>query len=284
VNTPYGKVPRVGPVHRSIAAVDVERSTARADLAKGEIRRVMYDLLEQSLKAAGIGRRHREPLIDRGDGVLILIRPHADMPKTALSARLIPALAALLAEHNAITAEPRLRMRLRVVVHAGEVYEDGHGFYSDDIDVAFRLLNSPAVKRALRQAPAAPLVLVTSEEMWAVIVRHAPVDDSLHQLVVQVRVGERRRHRWVHIPVPARSDLSARKLVVVGAPQARPAASVAPEARPALSEAPGEPTVSAVYQALELHLDEAEEPYDVEAGLARLKEWVSTRQSPRGPR
>ena len=177
---------------------------------RARLRRVLYDLLEQALKAAGIGPRHLEELADRGDGVLILIRPYDDVPKTVLFGRLIPALTALLAEHNAAVAEPELRMRLRAVVHAGEVHDDGRGFYGDDIDVAFRLLNSPAVKRALKEAPAAPLVLVISEEMWDGIVRHGYVDDGPYQQRVQVRVGERRRRGRVHIPVPARSDLPTR--------------------------------------------------------------------------
>ena len=41
--------------------------------------------------------------------MLILIRPHDDVPKTALLGRLIPTLTALLAEHNATAAEPELR-------------------------------------------------------------------------------------------------------------------------------------------------------------------------------
>jgi class 3 adenylate cyclase len=199
-----------GPVHRSIVAVDVEGSTKRTNPVKGEMRRVLYDLLERALKAAGIGTPHLEELADRGDGVLILIRPHDDVPKTVLFGRLIPALTALLARHNAVVGEPDLQMRLRVVVHAGEVHDDGRGFYGDDIDVAFRLLNSPTVKRALRQASMSPLALVISEEMWYGIVRHGYVKGGPYEQRVQVRVGERRRRGRVHIPVPARSDLPAR--------------------------------------------------------------------------
>jgi hypothetical protein len=199
-----------GPVYRSIVAVDVEGSTRRTNPVKGEIRRVLYELLEQALKAAGIAHRHLEELADRGDGVLILIRPHDDVPKTVLFGRLIPALTALLAEHNAAVAEPELQLRLRAVVHAGEVHDDGRGFYGDDIDVAFRLLESPTVKRVLRETPEAPLVLVISEEIWAGIVRHGYVDGGPYRQRIQVRVGERRRRGRVHLPVPVRSDLPVR--------------------------------------------------------------------------
>jgi hypothetical protein len=195
-----------GPVHRSIVAVDVEGSTKRTNPAKGKLRRILYNLLDRALEAAGIGPQHLEALADRGDGVLILIRPYDDVPKTVLIGRLIPALTALLAEHNATVAEPELRMRLRAVVHAGEVHDDDWGFYGDDIDVAFRLLEAPTVKRALRDAPEAPLVLVVSEEIWAGIVRHGYFDDGPYQQRVQVKVGQRRRRGRVHLPVPVRSD------------------------------------------------------------------------------
>jgi hypothetical protein len=198
-----------GPVHRSIVAVDVEGSTKRTNPAKGKLRRILYDLLERALKAAGIGPRHLEELADRGDGVLILIRPYDDVPKTVLIGRLIPALTALLAQHNAAVAEPELRMRLRAVVHAGEVHDDDWGFYGDDIDVAFRLLEAPTVKRVLRDAPEAPLVLVVSEELWAGVVRHGYVDGGPYQQRVQVKVGGRRRRGRVHLPVPAPHDLPA---------------------------------------------------------------------------
>jgi hypothetical protein len=198
-----------GPVHRSIVAVDVEGSTKRTNPAKGKLRRILYDLLDRALKASGIGPRHLEALADRGDGVLILIRPYDDVPKTVLIGRLIPALTALLAEHNAAVAEPELRMRLRAVVHAGEVHDDDWGFYGDDIDVAFRLLEAPTVKRTLREAPEAPLVLVVSEEIWAGIVRHGYFDDGPYQQRVQVKVGQRQRRGRVHLPAPAHSDLPA---------------------------------------------------------------------------
>ena len=112
-------------------------------------------------------------------------------------------------------------MRLRAVVHAGEVHDDAWGFYGDDIDVAFRLLEAPTVKRVLRDAPQAPLVLVVSEEIWAGIVRHGYVDDGPYQQRVHVKVGGRQRRGRVHLPVPARSDPPA--LVPGPGPRWRPA-------------------------------------------------------------
>jgi hypothetical protein len=193
----------VDPVPRLILAVDVEGSTQRTNLMRGELRRIMYALLDRALRATGIDRKHLEHPVDRGDGVLLLFRPHDDVPKTLLLRQLIPTLAALLAEHNATVAQPALRLRLRAVLHAGEVHDDGWGFYGEDLDFAFRLLDSPSAKKALRTAAGSPLVLVVSEEIHTGIVRHGYVDIGPQVQSVTVVMAERRRRGWVHVPPPA---------------------------------------------------------------------------------
>lgn len=190
-----------GPIYRSIIAVDLEGSTTRTDPVKGELRRTMYELLGRSLDAVAITANRREPLSDRGDGVLLLIRPHDDVPKTVLLDGLIPLLAALLAEHNEAATHPALRMRLRAVVHAGEVNSDSRGFYGEAIDVAIRLLDSPTLKSALR-ATASPLVLVVSEAIYSGIVAHGYVNSETYRPLVQVRVAGKCHRGYVHIPDP----------------------------------------------------------------------------------
>ncbi|WP_067475129.1 hypothetical protein [Actinomadura hibisca] len=199
---PAGGRTAPGPVHRSIVAVDLERSTARTNPERGELRRVLYALLDRALRETGIAPEHREEPVDRGDGALILIRPDDALPKTLLLGRLIPTLAALLAEHNAAAAAPELRMRVRAVVHAGEVHSDDWGFYGEDLDLAFRLLDAPPVKRALREAAAAPLVLVVSQEIFTAIVRHGYLRPHGYEPLVHVRVADRRDRGWVRVPVP----------------------------------------------------------------------------------
>ena len=181
------------PVPRSILAVDVEGSTQRTNPVKGELRRIMYALLYRALRATGVDHEHLEKPADRGDGVMLLFRPHDNVPKTLLLGQLIPKLAALLVEHNAAVSEPDLRLRLRAVFHAGEVHDDGWGFYGEDIDVACRLLDAPSVKKALKDATASPLVLVVSEEIHSAIVRHGYVDVGPQVRSVSVRVARRLR-------------------------------------------------------------------------------------------
>ncbi len=204
VRTLHGRPP-AAPVYRSIVAVDLEGSTKRTNPVKGELRRTLYDLLGRALEAAGISEDHLEPLTDRGDGVLVLIRPHDDVPKTVLFGRLIPTLTTLLLEYNAAVTHPALSLRLRAVVHAGEVHYDGRGFFGEDLDVAIRLLDSRPVKLALREAVASPLVLVVSEEIFSGVVRQGYVDGGPYEQLVRVRVGNRQHRGWVNIPVPGSS-------------------------------------------------------------------------------
>jgi hypothetical protein len=198
----FDERPLAGPVYRSILAVDLEGSTKRTNPAKGVLRRGLYQLMEHALAATGITGQHLEQPTDRGDGMLILIRPHDDVPKTALLGRLIPAMTTLLAQHNATVPDPSLRMRLRTVVHAGEIHQDDWGFYGEELDVAFRLLDSPAVKRALGSAHTSSLVLVISDEIFRAIVRHGYLDEEHYQPLVCVRVAGQRRRGWVCTPVP----------------------------------------------------------------------------------
>lgn len=188
-----------GPVYRSIVAIDIEGSTTRSNPVKGRLRRVMYDLLERSLDAAHVTAEHMEPPIDLGDGVLLLIRPHDDVPKTILLDVLIPLLTELLAEHNTTTISPAAQMRLRAVVHAGEVHSDDRGFYGEAIDVAMRLLDSARLKNTLRRAPS-PLALVVSDDIYCAIVSHGYLESDGYHPLVRVRVGNKQHCGWIHAP------------------------------------------------------------------------------------
>ena len=198
----------VGPLYRSIIVLDLEASTMRTNLVKGELRRALYELLGRALEAVAITGNRLEQLTDRGDGVLVLIKPHDEVPKTVLLDRLIPLLATLLIEYNAQTVQPPLRMRLRVVIHAGEVHMDARGCYGEAIDVAVRLLDATRVKKALKQA-AAPLVLVISNDIHSGIVCQGYVDAGTY-FPIRVPVGERRHRGWVRVFTPSHPPAAGR--------------------------------------------------------------------------
>jgi class 3 adenylate cyclase len=187
------------PRYRTILALDIEGSTARTNSAKAWLRTVMYELLEAALHEAGIAERHRDRLVDRGDGVLVLIHPVDDVPKTALLNSVVPALTRLLREHD--SANPDRRFRLRAVVHAGEVHYDQRGCFGEALDIAFRLLDAPAVKHRLERTTA-PIVLVVSDDIYRCVVRHGydGIDDHGFEPIVNVTVADTRHRGWVQVP------------------------------------------------------------------------------------
>jgi class 3 adenylate cyclase len=156
------------PRHRTVVALDIERSTSRPDPVKAELRTKLYELFDAALFQAGIRRQYRDRFIDRGDGILALIRPVDQAPKAVLLKAAIPALSHLLTDYNATlprASRPQRQLRIRVVVHAGEVNYDPNGCFGEALDIAFRLLDATHVKKAL-QVAADPLILVISGEIY----------------------------------------------------------------------------------------------------------------------
>jgi hypothetical protein len=191
------------PVHRSIFAVDIENSTQRTNPVKEELRQHLYRLVVEALSAAGIDDHYYDPFTDRGDGVLVLVHPADEFPKPLLLSRLMPALASLLVTHNSSISpaeQPRI-LRLRAVIHAGEVHYDGKGFFGEDLDVAFRLLDAPKFKAHLRRG-SVPLALVASDDIYRSVIRHGyeGIDGDEFLPLVSVTVADRRRKGWVHFP------------------------------------------------------------------------------------
>ncbi len=192
------------PRYRSIVALDIERSTSRPNPVKGELRNKTYELLEVALRTAGVGERHRDGFVDRGDGILALIHPVDQVPKTLLLNRAVPCLKRLLTEYNASLprhSQPQRQLRVRVVMHAGEVHYDRNGCFGESLDVAFRLLDAGRVKRTLRET-ADPLILVISGEIYSSVVRHGydGIDDQAFHPLVRVEVAGKRYPGWIHIP------------------------------------------------------------------------------------
>lgn len=188
----------VRPCHRSIIAVDVEGSTRRTDPFKGYLRRSMYDLFEQSLHAGGLTGPYRDPLLDRGDGVMALIHPVDQAPKTVLLDTVVPTLGTLLAEHN--ERHPDQRFRLRAVVHAGEVTFDDNGCFGEALDVAFRLLEADPVKRILESTDA-PMVLAVSDDVHRSVIRHGydGIDPKAFSRLLMPRTSGLVRSGWVRV-------------------------------------------------------------------------------------
>lgn len=192
------------PHYRAIVALDIEHSTSRPNPIKGELRNKTYELFEAAVRTAGIDTCHHDRFIDRGDGILALFHPVDQVPKALLLNRAVPLLSRLLTEYNASlprNSQRQRQLRIRIVVHAGEVHYDANGCFGEALDVACRLLDAARVKRALQEI-ADPLILVVSGDIYSSVVRHGydGIDHETFHQVVRVHVAGRRYPGWIHLP------------------------------------------------------------------------------------
>jgi hypothetical protein len=187
------------PVHRAIMVVDVERfgDPSRTNLHQLAVRDGLYKALTQAFRKSGIVWANCLSE-DRGDGALILIPP--DVPKTRLVTSLPTGFVAAVSRYNTRCAAPE-RMRLRVALHAGEIYHDGHGVAGAAINHAFRLIEAPALRSVLEASPGV-LALIVSDWLFDEVVRHHPAAAPGLYRQVQVTVKETAAMGWIRVPDP----------------------------------------------------------------------------------
>ena len=194
------------PIHHSIMVVDVERYSdpARTNLNQLAVRDALYEALMQAFGKSGIAWEHCVSE-DRGDGALILVPP--DVPKTRLLTGLPGILAAAVSRHNAECAQPE-RMRLRVAMHAGEIYRDAHGVAGTAINHAFRLVEAPVLKSALDESPGM-LAVIISDWLFTEVAKHDPAAEPDSYQQVQVSVKETETAGWIRVPDPDATPANA---------------------------------------------------------------------------
>ncbi len=190
------RAPAAGLVHRALFVVDIENSTARRDPVKARLRGVLYQLLDEALRTSRIAPGDRDRLVDRGDGVLVLIKPADHIPKSNLFTVLVPTLERLVEQHN--RNSPELALRLRMAVHAGEVHHDEHGPFGEAIDLTCRLLDSPELKAALGSASSST-VLAVSHHLYEAIIRHQydGIDATGYSPLIHVELVGKARQGWL---------------------------------------------------------------------------------------
>ncbi|MFI6153353.1 hypothetical protein ACIBCA_11730 [Kitasatospora sp. NPDC051170] len=201
------------PVNHTILLLDIERFGRRDDVEQAFMRRMLYSVLHETLRSAGVDPADQR-LEDRGDSVMVLISP--TVPKPRLLHALIHETPTLLHANNRLAADGA-RVRLRIVLASGEVavQELGGalgGAVGWDLNQAFRLLDSTALREALRHRDG-PCVLAVSDALYRGVVRHGHGGlrpEAFHRVTVQGKEG--RFPAWLHGdpgPTPAEAPTAA---------------------------------------------------------------------------
>jgi signal transduction histidine kinase len=189
---------RAEPEHRGILAVDIQGfgRLDRSNPTRARMRAGLHRILGNAMTAAGIDPEHIAQT-EYGDGVVVLLDPQVS--KARLLHPLLPRLVSGLARYNR-TAPNTAQLRLRVVVHAGELLRDDHGITGEDLILAFRLLDADVVRAHLTQA-GTDLVLVVSDVIYQGIVKHGygGMDPARFQ-PVWISAKETSSRAWLHIP------------------------------------------------------------------------------------
>ncbi len=186
------------PFHRGIFLADIERSARSewTDPIRVRARERLHRLLDDALAEAAIDPRQTDRA-DTGDGVLLVT---AEVPITRLAHSLPRVLTERLAADNK-TIPAVERLRLRLVVHAGGVIKDAHGYSGAALTHASRLLDAQAGRAVLDAVPEAQVVLLVSDHVYDTVIKHGfeDIDPASYQ-PVQVQHKETRTRAWVHLP------------------------------------------------------------------------------------
>ena len=133
---------------------------------------------------------------DRGDGILIPLPP--EVPKSLLVELLPSALVAALTAHNHAHPDEE-RIRLRMSLHAGEVFYDQHGLTGEAVNWAFRLIDARLLKVALASSTGV-LAVIASSWFFDQVIRHAAADVRPTYRRVVVRAKDASGRGWICLP------------------------------------------------------------------------------------
>ncbi|MFF9347995.1 hypothetical protein [Streptomyces sp. NPDC014734] len=211
------------PVNSTILLLDIEKYSDRDDVEQAYLRRMLYDLVDRALLAAGIDETRRRRA-DRGDSVMELI--DANCSVIALLRALLTEVPAQLRSRNR-RAAASARMRLRGVVASGYVAVDGlDGWVGSDLNHACRLLDAELLRNALRDDPE-DFALCVSDAVYQGVVRHSHTGvpaEEFRSVTVDSKNGP--LAAWLRGPVPhavprsGDADAAAGPGVVPHTPQA----------------------------------------------------------------
>ncbi|MGH3876088.1 MAG: hypothetical protein ACRDSK_03530 [Actinophytocola sp.] len=188
--------PHLTATHYTIVVADIvafgDRSRNNANQVR--TRRGLYQALVDAFGAVGVPW-HECRVEDRGDGVLILVP--ANVAKALFIDWLPGALADALRAHNR-SHPPEEEIRLRLALHAGEIYQDEFGVTGSSINRTFRILNDDTVKARFAES-AGVLAIIGSMWFYDEVIWNSDLSRARSYVRVEVDNKETKTCAWVRI-------------------------------------------------------------------------------------
>lgn len=188
-----------------LVVCDVEDWSSRPAVAQQRIQVALSGLMNRALTRIGIDGP-ATPRSLRGDGMMLAL------PATTEKAKVTTILVDVIREglfSYAMESGDDEQIRLRLVLHAGDV-AIGHGEFAGAAAVeACRLVDSDVTRRVLNASRGAPLVLAVSDDWYRATVGEGYVSGAGFE---QVTVQEKsfRETAWIRVPgrsrVPGLTD------------------------------------------------------------------------------
>ena len=91
------------------------------------------------------------------------------------------------------------QIRLRMVIHAGEIVQDEYGVAGTALNLAFRLLEAGPLKAALRSS-AGVLAAIASQWYFDEVIRNDPASAPESYRPVRISVKETQATAWICLP------------------------------------------------------------------------------------
>lgn len=168
---------RVRSEYRTILITDIEAYGAqeRDDAIRSRLRASLRALVHEAFDRTGI-ELGQSTWQTTGDGLLITVDPAIGKPR--ILREVVASLSLGLHEYNRPSI-PAERLRIRAVLHAADLLVDCDGPLGDQLNLAFRLLDAPALRELLRQA-SGPMVLCVSDVVYQQVIaqRHEGLEPA----------------------------------------------------------------------------------------------------------
>ncbi len=187
------------PFHHTVVATDVVGSSARHDQLQLKMRDDLRGVLERTLRRQGLELDDLAPT-DLGDG--FRLHAAAAVSPLAMVSPFVDNLVTELRVHRQ-SANERSRLRLRVAIHMGLLNREAHGGWAGVVlSECARLLDAPAARDLIAEAPEVDLVLVVSDSVFDAVIRqgYGPAPEQFRR--IRVTVKESDFSAWAYLPVP----------------------------------------------------------------------------------